>query len=86
MSEGLATCASRLVFLDGLRVLAILLVVSLPTAAPFLTDSRALGQPKWYLCLLQNPSNRAGVPLAVWSGIYLLAVAAPPEHLSLLLL
>lgn len=61
LSSGLSP--SRLVFLDGLRVLAILLVVILHATAPLLTNPQWLGQPLWYLCLLQNPINRAGVPL-----------------------
>ncbi len=55
--------APRLVFLDALRVLAILLVVILHAMAPVLVDTKQLGQPGWYLCMLQNPINRAGVPL-----------------------
>lgn len=55
--------APRLIFLDTLRVMAILLVVILHATSPFLIDPQQLGRPVWYLCLLQNPINRAGVPL-----------------------
>lgn len=74
--------APRLVFLDALRVLAILLVVILHAMAPVLVDTKQLGQPGWYLCLLQNPINRAGVPLFFMiSGLLLLQ--DPAIHTSL---
>lgn len=75
--------APRLVFLDALRVLAILLVVVLHAMAPFLVDTKRLGQPGWYLCLLQNPINRAGVPLFFMiSGFLLLQDPAIQMPLS----
>lgn len=62
---------SRLAYLDGLRVLAILLVVIVHATAPLLVNPQWLGQPLWYLCLLQNPINRAGVPLFFMISGYL---------------
>lgn len=75
--------APRLVFLDALRVLAILLVVILHAMAPVLVDTKQLGQPGWYLCMLQNPINRAGVPLFFMiSGLLLLQDPAIHTPLS----
>lgn len=74
--------APRLVFLDALRVLAILLVVTLHATVPVLVDPQRLGQPGWYLCLLQNPINRAGVPLFFMISGFLL-LQDPAIHLPL---
>lgn len=75
--------APRLVFLDALRVLAIVLVVILHAMAPVLVDTKQLGQPGWYLCMLQNPINRAGVPLFFMiSGLLLLQDPAIHTPLS----
>ena len=49
----------------------------------FLVDTKHLGHPGWYLCLLQNPINRAGVPLFFMiSGFLLLQDPAIHTPLS----
>lgn len=63
----------RMAELDLLRCLAILMVVTLHTAAPLLSNPALVGTPAWYFCLLLDPFSRTGVPLFfMLSGFLLL--------------
>lgn len=62
-SQAPARVQTRIPYLDALRCLAILLVITLHAMGPFLVSPSLCGRPGWYLCILQNPINRAGVPL-----------------------
>lgn len=86
--------ALHLPYLDALRCLSILLVIILHATVPFLVNPALYGTKSWYLCLLQNPFNRIGVPLFFMiSGFLILrnpatAQAAPfyRRHIPRLLL
>lgn len=62
----------RIAYLDCLRCIAILLVIVLHAMSPILSNPVYYGIPSWYLCLLQNPLNRIGVPLFFMISGYLL--------------
>lgn len=68
----LKTPGSRLVYLDLLRCLAILLVITLHTTMPILNNAGYYGTRVWYLCMLQNEWSRVGVPLFLMLSGYLL--------------
>lgn len=53
----------RIPYLDFLRCLAIVLVITLHAMTPILTNISFYQTKTWYFCLLLNPLVRAGVPL-----------------------
>ena len=65
----------RIPYLDFLRCVAILLVIVTHTMSPILPDPFYYQARSWYLCLLQNPINRTGVPLFFMISGYLLLQA-----------
>lgn len=63
----------RIVYLDALRCLAIFLVLVLHSNAPVLVNGALYQRRSWYLAVLADPLNRAGVPLFfMLSGFLLL--------------
>ena len=62
----------RITYLDCLRCIAILFVIVLHAMSPILSNPVYYGISSWYLCLLQNPLNRTGVPLFFMISGYLI--------------
>ena len=62
----------RITYLDCLRCIAILFVIVLHAMSPILSNPVYYGIASWYLCLLQNPLNRTGVPLFFMISGYLI--------------
>lgn len=62
----------RVPYLDFVRCLAIILVITLHAMTPILTNTAFYLTPSWYFCMLVNPLNRAGVPLFFMISGYLM--------------
>ena len=70
----------RIQYLDFLRCLAICLVIVLHAMRPFIGDTAFYGTAAWYVCMVQNAFNRAGVPLFFMISGYLLLSSPASAH------
>lgn len=73
---------NRVLFLDFLRCSAIFFVIVLHAMTPFITDATYYGKPSWYLCVLQNPINRIGVPIFFMISGFLMLSNPKTENIS----
>lgn len=62
----------RIPYLDFIRCLAIILVITLHAMTPILTNTAFYQTKSWYFCMLVDPLNRAGVPLFFMISGYLM--------------
>ena len=72
----------RIVYLDVLRCSAIFLVIVLHAMNPILIDAAYYAKPVWYLCMLQNPINRIGVPVFFMISGFLMLSNPKTENIS----